>query len=58
MKYWWLLPLMLAEASEPVATAYWREVDPTHKFVQRGLGMARLVEWCDEALALADQLGR
>ncbi len=58
VKYAWLLPQMLAEASDPVAEAYWREVEPTLKYAARGKGMVRMVNWCDEALRLADQLGR
>ena len=58
VKYAWLLPQMLAEADDPVARAYWRDVDPTLKFTARGVGLARLVAWCEEAVALADQLGR
>ena len=58
VKYVWLLPQMLAEADDPVAPAYWRDVDPTLKFTARGVGLARLVAWCDEAVDLADQLGR
>jgi hypothetical protein len=49
---------MLAEAADPVAKAYWREVDPTVKYTARGVGMTLMVGWCDEALRLADQLGR
>jgi hypothetical protein len=58
VKYTWLLPSLLEEAAEPVAKAYWREVDPTHKFTSRGLGMEHLVGWLDEALELADALDR
>jgi len=58
IKYAWLLPQMLAEATDPVATAYWRDVEPTLKYSARGKGMIRMVNWCDEALRLADQLGR
>ncbi|HEX7444406.1 MAG TPA: hypothetical protein VF320_10985 [Acidimicrobiales bacterium] len=58
VKYTWMLPGVLAEAADPQPVAYWRTVDPVHKFTARGLGMAHLVGWCDEALALADRLGR
>ncbi|MGZ4730416.1 MAG: aminoglycoside phosphotransferase, partial [Acidimicrobiales bacterium] len=58
VKYAWLLPQMLEEASDPVGRAYWREVDPTLKYAARGKGMIRMVNWADEALRLADQLGR
>jgi hypothetical protein len=57
VKYAWLLPMMLAEAANPTNVAYWREVSPTLKFTARGIGLARLVAWCDEALVLADRLG-
>ncbi len=57
VKYAWLLPQMLAEAHQPVGRAYWRDVEPTLKFTARGLGLARLVAWCDEAVDLADRLG-
>ena len=58
VKYTWLLPQMLEEASNPVGRAYWRDVEPTLKYTARGQGMIRLVNWCDEALRLASQLGR
>jgi len=58
VKYAWLLPQMLEEAADPVARAYWREVEPGLKYTARGKGMIRMVNWCDEALRLADQLGR
>lgn len=58
VKYAWLLPQMLEEAVDPVAKAYWRDVEPTLKYAARGKGMIRMVNWCDEALRLADQLGR
>jgi hypothetical protein len=58
VKYSWLLPQMLAEAADPVARAYWREVDPAEKYTARGIGMTTMASWCDEALDLADQLGR
>jgi hypothetical protein len=57
VKYAWLLPQMLEEASDPVGRAYWREVDPTLKYAARGKGMIRMVNWADEALRPADQLG-
>jgi hypothetical protein len=57
VKYAWLLPQMLAEAHDPVARAYWRDVAPNLKYTARGVGLARLVNWCDEAMRLADQLG-
>ncbi len=57
IKYAWLLPQMLAEAHDPVAKAYWRDVAPTLKYTARGIGLARLVNWCDEAVDLADRLG-
>jgi hypothetical protein len=58
VKYAWLLPQMLDEAADPVARAYWRDVEPTLKYAARGKGMIRMVNWCDEALRLAAQLGR
>jgi len=58
VKYAWLLPQMLEEAADPVGRAYWRDVEPHLKYTARGKGMIRLVNWCDEALRLADQLGR
>jgi len=57
VKYAWLLPQMLEEASDPVGRAYWRAVDPTLKYAARGKGMIRMMNWADEAIRLADQLG-
>ena len=58
IKYTWLLPQMLEEASDPVGRAYWRDVDPDRcKYAARGKGMIRMMNWADEAIRLADQLG-
>lgn len=58
VKYAWLLPLMLATTDRREQIAYFRPVDPELLYTERGLVLAQLVAWCDEALALADRLGR
>lgn len=52
VKYAWLLPLMLGQASEPEQRAYHERADPDRLYQQRGLALQHLVRWCDEALAL------
>ena len=52
VKYAWLLPLLLARAPDAEHRAYHRVVGPEHLYRERGLALARLVSWCDEALAL------
>jgi hypothetical protein len=52
VKYTWLLPQVLARASEPQHFAYHQVADTEHLYHQRGLAFAHLVAWCDEALYL------
>ena len=52
VKYSWLVPLMLARASEAQQQAYHRPADARVLYSQRGIVLAHLVGWCDEALAL------
>lgn len=53
VKYAWLLPLMLARASDAQQQAYHQDVDPEHLYRQRGRALAHLVRWADEALSAA-----
>ncbi|MBC3762003.1 aminoglycoside phosphotransferase [Quadrisphaera oryzae] len=53
VKYAWLLPLLLGSAGAAEHAAYHRPADAHHLYQQRGLALAHLVRWCDEALALA-----
>jgi hypothetical protein len=53
VKYTWLLPLMLGQASAAVHRAYHREVAGRLLFQQRGIALMHLVQWCDEALRLS-----
>lgn len=53
VKYSWLLPGMLQRAGAAEHAAYHQAVDPFRLYQQRGLILNHLVEWCDEALALA-----
>jgi hypothetical protein len=50
VKYAWLLPLMLQQAGRTEHTAYHRGADAERLYSQRGLALAHLVAWCDEAL--------
>ena len=50
VKYAWLLPLLLAHASNAEHHAYHRRADPEHLYRQRGTALAHLVTWADEAL--------
>ena len=52
VKYAWLLPLMLAHAGDGAFRAYHEPADGEHLYRQRGLALAHLVGWCDEALRL------
>ena len=52
VKYAWLLPLMLEQAGRDAHHAYHQPADSGSLFHQRGLALAHLVAWCDEALAL------
>ena len=54
VKYVWLLPWMLARASATEHRAYHEVADAEHLYRQRGLVLAHLVGWCDEALALLE----
>ena len=50
VKYSWLLPRMLQAANNTRQRAYHRDVDAHHLYQQRGLALAHLVRWSDEAL--------
>jgi hypothetical protein len=54
VKYVWLLPGMLARASATEHRAYHEVADAEHLYRQRGLVLAHLTGWCDEALALLE----
>lgn len=56
VKYTWLLPFQLAAASATTHLAYHEPADPDVLYAARGAGLAHLVAWCDEALALAEAL--
>ncbi|WP_238334845.1 aminoglycoside phosphotransferase family protein [Kribbella amoyensis] len=51
VKYAWLLPLLLARASDEQHQAYHREADGPYLFRQRGIALAFVAEWCAEALS-------
>ena len=51
VKYAWLLPRLLEQASRTEHIAYHRAADAEHLYSQRGQALAHLVAWCDEALA-------
>ena len=51
VKYTWLLPLMLEQAGNDTQRAYHQPADAQELYRRRGLTLAHLVEWCDEALA-------
>lgn len=53
VKYAWLLPLLLGRASDREFRAYHEVTDGPELYRQRGLALAHLVSWCDEALRLA-----
>ncbi|MEU8225780.1 aminoglycoside phosphotransferase [Kribbella sp. NPDC048915] len=53
VKYAWLLPLLLGQASQPTHNAYHRQVDSRHLFHQRGQALLFLANWCAEALSRA-----
>jgi hypothetical protein len=53
VKYAWLLPGLLARASDKSHKAYHQEADSRHLFQQRGLALAFVADWCSQAL---DQL--
>jgi len=50
VKYAWLLPLMLIPARDTEQQAYHQDADPKHLYRQRGLALAHLVGWANEAL--------
>jgi len=50
VKYAWLLPLMLTQAGDTEQQAYHQDADPEHLYRQRGMALAHLVGWADEAL--------
>lgn len=50
VKYAWLLPGLLGQASNPSHKAYHQQADSQHLFQQRGLALAFVADWCAEAL--------
>ncbi|WP_203589753.1 hypothetical protein [Streptomyces sp. SID13031] len=50
VKYAWLLPGLLGQASRSSHKAYHQQADSQHLFQQRGLALSFLAEWCAEAL--------
>jgi hypothetical protein len=50
VKYTWLLPLMLEQATRDEHRAYHRPADAERLYQQRGRTFTHLVEWCDEAV--------
>ena len=50
VKYAWLLPLLLTRADDADHQAYHQDADPEHLYRQRGMTLAHLVRWADEAL--------
>jgi hypothetical protein len=50
VKYTWLLPLMLEQATRDEHRAYHQPADAYDLYRRRGLTFAHLVDWCDEAL--------
>ena len=50
VKYSWLLPLMLEQASADRHRAYHQPADAADLYHRRGLTFTHLVGWCDEAL--------
>jgi hypothetical protein len=54
VKYAWLLPGMLDRASAAEHRAYHEVADAERLYRQRGIALAHLVGWCDEALRLLD----
>jgi len=51
VKYAWLLPNLLGQASNPSHQAYHQQADSQHLFQQRGLALAFVADWCAEALS-------
>jgi hypothetical protein len=52
VKYGWLLPLMLGQATDTDHRAYHQPVESVELYRQRGLALMHLVSWCDEAVQL------
>ncbi|MEV0289828.1 aminoglycoside phosphotransferase family protein [Kribbella sp. NPDC050820] len=50
VKYAWLLPRLLATASDASHNAYHQQADSHHLFQQRGQALAFVADWCAEAL--------
>ncbi len=50
VKYAWLLPNLLGQASNPSHQAYHQQADSQHLFQQRGLALAFVADWCATAL--------
>lgn len=57
VKYVWVLPLTLASVDLETQWAYHEPTDADHLFDERGRALEFLFAWCDEALALVDELG-
>jgi hypothetical protein len=57
VKYAWLLPLMLQRAADETHGAYHQPADSAALYRARGISLAFLTGWLDEALALAGQAG-
>jgi hypothetical protein len=53
VKYAWLLPGLLGQASNTTHNAYHRQVDSRHLFHQRGQALLFVADWCAEALSRA-----
>jgi hypothetical protein len=56
VKYTWLLPLMLEQASAPSQHAYGEAADPHELYSRRALVFEHLLGWFDEARALSGRL--
>jgi hypothetical protein len=51
VKYAWLLPLLLARASDTSHSAYHQQADSRHLFHQRGQALAFVADWCAQVTA-------
>ncbi|MEU4603031.1 aminoglycoside phosphotransferase [Kribbella sp. NPDC023972] len=50
VKYAWLLPGLLARASDTSHNAYHQQADSQHLFSQRGQALAFVADWCAQAI--------
>jgi hypothetical protein len=57
VKYAWLLPLMLQQAADEQHGVYHQPADSAGLYRSRGMSLAFLTRWLDEALTLAGQAG-